>query len=305
MRNVLNKKHSQNSLSALILKLVLLSSGLIFTPVAMSDFDFNPRLGIYDETNALALGRAASLAYKQEKQVFSTLESWGFPRSKIHFFDIDGTQAYIAVNKRMILIAFRGTQTTQLVDLKTDAKIKLTPDLKGQVHRGFKNGLDKVWQQMLTTVNDLQTQAQPIWVTGHSLGEALANLAVARLVLAEQPISVQGLYTFGSPRIGDTEFASAFDAVFQARYFRIRNNNDVVTRVPVPGIFWLKYRHVGTLHYFDRSGQLSSDMSSAWDQSLDRIKGRLDDIGNPGTDGMKDHSMDLYLKLLKRNKSTP
>lgn len=51
----------------------------------------------------------------------------------------------------------------------------------------------------------------------------------------------------------DTELARIFDEKMnygkklEAKCFRIRNNNDAVTRVP-----FVSYRHVGTEIYFDR-----------------------------------------------------
>jgi len=45
-------------------------------------------------------------------------------------------------------------------------------------------------------------------VTGHSLGGAIATLAVAELI--SKGIQVDNLYTFGSPRVGDSNFISWF-----------------------------------------------------------------------------------------------
>ena len=36
---------------------------------------------------------------------------------------------------------------------------------------------------------------------------------------------------------------------------------------------------------------------------LDSVKGRIEDLGKPGTDGIKDHDMNKYLKWLEKNKS--
>ncbi|MCA9453043.1 MAG: hypothetical protein KC584_10520, partial [Nitrospira sp.] len=58
------------------------------------------------------------------------------------------------------------------------------------------------------------------WFTGHSLGAALATLA------ADRYGDVQGLYTFGSPLVGDEGFARDF----YVSGYRFVNNNDVVAR---------------------------------------------------------------------------
>ncbi|KAI9331871.1 hypothetical protein BDR26DRAFT_659460 [Obelidium mucronatum] len=49
-----------------------------------------------------------------------------------------------------------------------------------------------------------------IWVTGHSLGAALATVVLAHLVHTRHSLVpfLKGCYTFGSPKCGDTEFAT-------------------------------------------------------------------------------------------------
>src|SRR5262249_35745652 len=50
-----------------------------------------------------------------------------------------------------------------------------------------------------------------VFVTGHSLGGALATLATADLVITGVSPGVS-LYNFASPRVGDQSFASRFNA---------------------------------------------------------------------------------------------
>lgn len=258
---------------------------------------FDPETNRYLGHNALALGHAAALAYQEESRITETLDQWGFTESR--FLDEGGTQGYIASRDQMLLIAFRGTNK-QLQDIVTNTDIALIPGPVGQVHRGFHHGLKQVWPRMLDYFYGMH-QGQPVWLTGHSLGAALATLATARFKFdpADQ-IKIQGLYTFGSPRVGDENFATAFDQACPGVCFRFRNNNDVVTRVPLPGVFRLQYRHVGQLCYFARDGRLRfrlSPLELLWD----RFRGRLDDLGKPGTDGMKDHAIDAYLERLEQN----
>ena len=54
-----------------------------------------------------------------------------------------------------------------------------------------------------------------IWVTGHSLGGALATLMAAeilRRIDAGAPLELRGVYTFGSPRVGDRAFRARLAA---------------------------------------------------------------------------------------------
>ena len=82
----------------------------------------------------------------------------------------------------------------------TEKKSPLTFLNSGNVHRGFKAALLEVWTDLENYVSNLQKDNLKIWITGHSLGAALATLA------ADRYGNVQGLYTYGSPRVGDQDF---------------------------------------------------------------------------------------------------
>lgn len=262
--------------------------------------DFNPEANRYNGSNALALGQSSKLAYAGAGKVLEALNQWGFAAAE--FLDQGGTQGFIASNDKMLLIAFRGTEAEQLQDILTDINLALTQGPVGKVHTGFARALERIWPEFENQFSRLY-QGQPVWLTGHSLGAALATLTTARLALGSgEKVRIQGLYTYGSPRIGDDVFAQEFNRICLGLTFRFRNHNDVVTRVPLPGVFQLRYRHVGKLCYFDANGYLRFKMTS-WEQLWDRLGGRIKDLGKLGTDGMKDHAIDAYLEKLKRNQN--
>lgn len=96
-------------------------------------------------------------------------------------------------------------------------------------------------------------KSRKLYITGHSLGGALATVAAARLAFVHSDINITAVYGLGAPRVFDSEVADIFNATvnhgkaMKDKFFRPRNNNDIVTRVPpVP------YKHVGTEVYFDR-----------------------------------------------------
>lgn len=137
------------------------------------------------------------------------------------------------------IVSFRGTEPDKWLDVVTDA-IAWQVDVQGggQVHSGFLNAYETVEPFLEATVGDLETTGVNIYVTGHSLGAALATLFTRRLLeLKEQgaDLEVRGMYNMGSPRVGDTEFQERFDALaakHSVNVMRIRNQNDVVTRIP-------------------------------------------------------------------------
>jgi len=259
----------------------------------MPNFSFVSDTTKYRPVNAYWLGKAASLAYDNEPKIKREVHSWGF--SNFRFFDQADTQAFITGKEDMIIIAFRGTQPEKLQDWINDADFDLVDGPFGKVHDGFYRALGRVWRDVAKAIKEFQDQGQSLWFTGHSLGAALATLAVATLRAEDKP--VHGLYIFGQPRTGDRSFATNFNADFKPRCFRFVNNNDVVTRVPLRT---MNYSHVGTFLYFDKDGNLTDDLHW-WYQFLNRVEGRIEDLGKPGTDGLKDHSMDRYLKWLQKN----
>lgn len=267
----------------------------------MSSFSFEPDASGRSLRNAFALGQIARLVYEPADKVLKALEDDGFAQRR--FFDRNETQGVVAASDSMVLVAFRGTEPDKMQDIAADAKVRMVAGPAGEVHRGFAAALDEVWdnddaeQSVLKTVLEFRTANQPILITGHSLGAALATLAAARLKL-ENNTDVAGLYTYGCPRVGDKTFAAAFDNAMKALAFRFVNNNDVVTRIPVP-LRLLPYSHVGQLQYFNVKGVLR-DGISWWQRSIDRIKGIFQDVGKKGLDGVKDHNMDHYVANLKK-----
>ena len=96
-----------------------------------------------------------------------------------------------------------------------------------------------------------------IWVTGHSLGGALATMMgaeILRRIDAGENYKLKGVYTFGSPRVGNNAFHAKFTKAAAAsgtRVVRFRNGDDIVTAVP--GLL-LEYKHVGTLAHLSEDG---------------------------------------------------
>ena len=187
-------------------------------------FQFN--VTSFNLINAWWLAEVSTLVYSEPEFVGSHLNNIGLP--EVRFFDKQGTQCYAANNDRFAIVAFRGSEIWKkeekfdlnrvIADLKTDVDIRLTDwPLGGKVHRGFKEALEKVWPELLPHITQLDSRGCKIWITGHSLGATLATLCSSRYG------HVQGVYTFGSPRVGDDEFKEKLDAII----YRIVNNDDI------------------------------------------------------------------------------
>lgn len=213
----------------------------------MTSFDFNSSADKFDLLNAIRLAELSKLVYGPLDQAGTYLQNeLGFKYYKA--FDVGDTQAFLVSNEAMVILAFRGTST--LTDWGTDAKFKFAQLENKKVHFGFSQALDYVWPDLLDAVCSTKGPDQSFWVTGHSLGGALATLAVDRLT--DAGVAVDGLYTYGQPRVGDRDFAKLFDVKMPRSAFRFVNDEDVVTRVPPPP----GYKHIGKMCFFDNKGVL-------------------------------------------------
>ncbi len=266
----------------------------------MPPLDFEPITTRFSPVNALALGQLARLAYDSEADIGTQAQDMGFPREKIAFVSENhilagDTQTIVLGDADKVIVAFRGTEPKLLRDWVSDAQALLVPGPAGMVHKGFRDALGLVYRRVRETVAAFQDRGQSLWVTGHSLGAALATLLVARLRFEEDK-PVFGLYTFGQPRTGDREFARAFDADSKELTFRFVNNTDVVPRVPPRAGL---YSHVGTFLYFDEKGTLRSD-PGFWFRRLDQLRSAVDDFRKLEPGAIADHAMVRYLEGLKK-----
>jgi len=175
---------------------------------------FEARTTSFSMANAQILAQAAAVAYKDPRRCEKWARTSGFTGA-FDFFDNRDTQGFVAESNEAILVAFRGTQPNQAMDWFVDAGAvhrKWDHDA-GTVHTGFYDALHAVWGVTLAKGEVLPRRllnrgSKTIWITGHSLGGALAELCAAQAVFVSK-IDVQGVYTFGQPRVGDKAFADA------------------------------------------------------------------------------------------------
>jgi triacylglycerol lipase len=215
-------------------------------PLQPLDSAFNLR-------NAWWLMDAAFLAYSSEADTRAAYVATRVPVTVRFFVGTLGTQCYVAEAPDWVVLAFRGTQVddfmASVIDWTVNVRFAPVPDAQEHlVHAGFLNAGTQVWTDVQAHVLALQAErARPFWITGHSLGAALATIA-ASFAASEPRLMLKGVYTYGSPRVGDAAFGHGVGVPV----FRFRNNSDIVTNVPLGLVF----RHVGALQHIDSGGHL-------------------------------------------------
>ncbi len=151
-----------------------------------------------------------------------------------------GVAAIIGGNKKNLILAFRGTvmevrNWKQLLLMAANWLVNLACDQveherhSCRIHRGFSHAIDNIRDQIDDAVRSRLRPGQRFWITGHSLGGALANLTANEFCAAGR-VEVAGTYTFGAPRVGDAAFAESC----RTPHYRIENRHDFVPHIPPP-----------------------------------------------------------------------
>jgi len=213
------------------------------------------RRAAYSDRTAFVMASMAHLAYfkfetgeEKEKEFETLLGKGGFTLVKTFNSTETDTQAFLAKNDSYAVLSFRGTEVTSKTDIGTDAKALKASLTEGNIHSGFAGAYASVMNQIKDEIRKLP-RSLPIYVTGHSLGAALATVATQYLekdVIEESkaPLrdQIAACYTFGSPRVGDELFREKL----RSPVYRIVNTRDIVTVVP---LLAMGYKHVGDVRF--------------------------------------------------------
>ncbi|KAJ7966609.1 Lipase [Quillaja saponaria] len=233
---------------------------------------------------------AAKLSYENEAFVGTTVRNhWnmdllGFFNFWNDYQDLPSTQAIMVQDTRtqpnLIIVAFRGTEPFDGDAWRTDIDISwFEIENVGKIHGGFMKALglqkNKGWPKEIDRGNGDQNRQYAYYeirqklrdvleknenakfiLTGHSLGGALAVLFTALLAYHEEELlleRLEGVYTFGQPRVGDIKFGDFMNdklKKYTVRYIRHVYSNDIVPRIPSDDKSLL-FKHFGLCHHFN------------------------------------------------------
>jgi triacylglycerol lipase len=268
---------------------------------------FDAKVTAHSFNNALALAQASGLAYADDPAAITAglTQAFGSAPNNLQILAIPehDTSVFVADFADSIIVSFRGTR--DLANWLTNVQIQLMPFRGGgMVHRGFQDALDDVLADLSKILDGLSGQGRTLWLTGHSLGGALAMLAAAYLRFPADrnntlPRPIAGIYTFGQPRVGTHAFCDACAANFGRYYFRYVNRQDIVTRVPPRE---LAYWHIDNIEYITETGTIESD-PAWWQIFLDRVQVGMNavrrlQLERTVTALISDHAINLYIDLI-------
>ena len=275
---------------------------------------FHPDDPSFNRANALYLAYASDIAYDRAPAVAAWerlgLKALAF-RNKV-----TRTRGFIGICDTHAVLSFRGSDPLTLQAWVTDAFAGLVEraEYEGRVHLGFSSVLKRTWKSLevlLETAED-----KPLFITGHSMGGALAVLTGCRIAKRGRPPAA--IYTYGSPRVGDL----AFCAGYALPTYRVVNRLDLVPELPLPSIRKLlpakarnagkkigaklkrfaerapSYGHVKTFVYIDRDGQVITDADvEPWHTAA--VARAIATRGKSFHEGLTDHMITSYIRGLE------
>ncbi len=254
-----------------------------------------------DLRNADFLCRASDLAYlpssEGEKAFREDLNL------EVKLYSVDNTQAYLGSNDDHVVLAFRGTETPNTIDglkdwLLTDAvnflivpEGRLGHDLSAagvgaKFHKGFADATAELWDPVREAIKaEMKKKDRPLWITGHSLGGALAMFNA--WLLNRNFVPVHQIYTYGAPMVGNAVACQAFDREFAGSVFRYVNGRDPVPKLPSLSLIANDYAHA------ERQMLVGADPMTNFGQFLG-------DVGSKAIDGLlTGHLIDQAWEYIK------
>jgi triacylglycerol lipase len=206
----------------------------------------------------------------------------------------DSMNGYVAAIGDTAVIVFRGTEDG-IGDLLQDLQFFKRTNDHGRIHGGF----DRGYQGMHSQVEKLLVKygTKRVWLTGHSLGGAIA-IAGAYHLLDHAQVEIAGVMTYGQPMVVRQELADYLHSRLQDRYVFFVNDMDPIVKIVEP------YVHFGHMVH-DKDGQtfrvdsrrkltaqtsqaprssglpLNTELETMSDQSFNELIDRIDNANRP------------------------
>ncbi len=240
---------------------------------------FNQDFSTYHQESAMMCSVLSEFSYLRPgkaKRIIKKIQA-RYPEQKIQYEFIEvkksGTELIFFGTKDYMIIAFRGTEILQLRDLITDSKIKVYENTQEQKDKqmvlaggpaGFRRSMfylledDLIFNKIHEFIDCIGSKFEstfPIYLTGHSLGAALASHFI--LPLTSNNYNFQGAYLFAPPLAISKNDAKFIQKKYGHLIHEIVNYRDYVSRAT-------KYHrnrlaHIGTFYRIHKNGEIRQE----------------------------------------------
>jgi triacylglycerol lipase len=192
---------------------------------------------------AASLAELSEIAYEPPHLAEKGFQALGF--DKVMPVVKGSMIGYVVSGENVSVVVFRGTDFEEVSDWLANLERSSIDTEHGPVHKGFYNAYQSMKQQVDAIL--AERDATHMWITGHSLGGALALMCAYDLMQVEQR-KLNGVMTYGQPFVAHEEFAAHINSILVHRYARFVNGADLVARVPPSHV------PCGSLVWFTDSG---------------------------------------------------
>ncbi len=187
-----------------------------------------------------SLMKVSLACYQADDYAVKIYSELGFGELKTLSCPLHTQVCHVLGGEEVMVIAFRGTDDPEDWIQNLNQYHHKSED--GAIHAGFA----MCYSTMRTELAALIKEKSPkyLWITGHSLGGALA-LVCAYDLERYHGQRVTGIFTFGQPMVGREQFAVHIQNQLGTRFVHFVNGQDLVPRLPIG------YAHSGLLIWFD------------------------------------------------------
>jgi Lipase (class 3) len=220
---------------------------------------FDPAAG-FRQGNALAMAWISQLAYETHlpDKIRTIGELWQLAEIQVvrqpaaSILSQSDTRGIIVSKGEAVIIAFAGTDPLNLLNWVSNFYLGQPA---ADAHAGFLAAAAAVWPQVGAAIGMCMQERRPLFVTGHSLGAAVALATVDR-AQREKRLDEAQVYLFGAPRVGRADFVARYNPAFGATTYRLVHGRDIVPTIPPSE---MGFRHVG--RYLDCESGAKFDLT--------------------------------------------
>jgi len=275
--------------------------------------NFNQDFSEYSQGTALFCAQISEVAYWNQRNIDILKQQVNqiYPESQISYtliedsYGIHHNQVLLWANKDFMVVAFRGTEPSVLKDWLTDAKYWNYENAEGYNeelsylpagHGGFRRSMIRLLkeknliEEIKKKIKEVNPQADvktfPIYLTGHSLGAALAQLFIVPLQYHQ--LNFKGAYHFAPPLAVTCKVNAEMREKYGSMVYDIVNYKDYVPRAA----------RNGTAH-FGKFYRICND-SLVYKEQEAYVKFRFSEYFNE----FNLHALKSHIDLLRKKKNT-
>lgn len=246
---------------------------------------------------AIQLAEASEIAYGE--LLGNDRPGWAYGAKET---PIDNTQtdihAVLIELEAVNILAFKGTHSFR--NWMEDGLVERVDLGTHKVHKGFWEAHKSIRIKVVNAMKAADPQAKkPLWITGHSLGGALAKLMALWIAQNFELIQIDHVVTLGEPRWTNFEGVALYEKLLGSRSWRVVDKLDPVAMIP----FLLgRYRHTEQNEWLDGAGLLEN-MRPEWKKLPHQIKCLWQEWRRGEFEPIEDHFVANYIAGLRRTQA--